>query len=678
MGILEMVSADAGRTLETSRRSDPEWRPQLPLKNSEELQRALTAADLPTLLMAYVHLSRDEQMLDKFRPHIHSFGSGQVTQIPDDLAAALREKMRLLLTTSGAAAVDEPATELLQKSMSVGVGEHVEAEFIPLLLEQAGLGAQPNRSNRPARQAIPEGFKVLIIGAGLSGIVASIKLAEAGYDYVVVEKHPEVGGTWYANRYPGVGVDTPSHFYSFSFELNPDWTTFSPKGPEMQDYLVRVSHKYGIRDNIRFETLATKLRWDEDEQLWFVGIRDKEGREETLRANVVINAHGPLDRWKWPTIPGLHEFAGKLMHSARWDSSIDLKGKRVALIGTGASGAQVGPAIAPEVDHLTVFMRSRHWVLPSALAGSVPIPEDVRWAIRNIPLYLEYFRFYVYWTASDGLYYHLIKDPAWADNPMAISAINEQIRQYCLADLNTKLAGRPDLIQKLTPDTPCFSKRIILDAGWIEMFRRDNVSLENEPIDCVLPNGIRIRDGTVHEFDVIIAATGYNLQRMTGSLEIIGRDGRSLGDEWGDEDANGYMGVTVPGYPNYFHMNGPNSGANHGAGLNLVSETQTHYILECLDTMVERGAVAMEPTEQARGEFNEVVQAQMQHMIWTHPKAKNNFKNSKGRVTVSWPFRLLDYWYRTRQLDVEHYHFVDECTAARPADRVAHVQSRAS
>jgi 4-hydroxyacetophenone monooxygenase len=237
------------------------WRPQLPIDDTPELARALGAGDLPTLLMAYVHLSRDEEMLDRFQPHIHAIGSGKTTDIPEDLASDLREKLHSILITPGAAKSDEPKPELLQRIMSVGMGEPVGAEFIPLLLEQTGLGAQPERSSRPAARIGRERLKTLIIGAGLSGMCAAIKLAEAGYDYVVIEKHPEVGGTWYANRYPGVGVDTPSYFYSYSFELNPEWTTFMPKGAEMQEYLVRVSHKYGIRQNIRFETRVNGLRW---------------------------------------------------------------------------------------------------------------------------------------------------------------------------------------------------------------------------------------------------------------------------------------------------------------------------------------------------------------------------------------------------------------------------------
>ncbi len=632
---------------------------KLPLQDSDELRHALEAADVRALLMNYVHLSRDEDMLTRFAPYLPSASLGMVPNPSDDLLADLRGRMLALLTTPGAVAQGPVPVDLLNRIMSVGMGEPVAEEFIPLLLEQTGLGPQPDRSGRMARNRIPADYRILVIGAGLTGMAAAIKLEEAGYSYEIVEKNPEIGGTWWNARYPGVGVDTPSHFYSYSFELNPDWTAYTPSGSEMQEYLVGVANKYGLRDHTRFNTLVTKLRWIEADAQWEVTMRGADGAEETRRYNAVINAHGPISRWEWPKIEGLEDFRGVKMHTAAWDPKVDIKGKRVALIGTGASAAQCGPAIAGEVGQLTVFMRSGHWVLPNHIAGQ-PVPEAIKWAMRHIPYYLEWFRFSVYWTGSDGLYPNLVMDPEWKDKDLTISAANAQLREYCLHNLHTKLAGRPDLIEKLTPDAPVFSKRIVMDTNWLPMFMRDNVALETAGIERITPTGIRTVEGVEHEFDVILFATGYNLARMTGSLEIIGRDNRNLGEEWGEEDPEAYFGLTVPGYPNYFHMTGPNSGPNHGAGINLLSEAQVHYVIECLDHLVETGQAALEPTKAACDSFNARVQGQMPNMIWSHPKAKTYYKNSKGRVIVSWPFRLVDYWNESRNLKLNDYQFYSQ------------------
>jgi 4-hydroxyacetophenone monooxygenase len=372
-----------------------------------------------------------------------------------------------------------------------------------------------------------------------------------------------------------------------------------------------------------------------------------------LTANAVINCHGPVNRWSWPKIPGFDSFAGPKMHTAGWDASVDLKGKKVAVIGTGASSAQLVPAIAPMVDHLTVFMRSKHWVINNPEIGHA-VPEPVKWALRHIPHYREWFRFRVYWSAGDGLYPNVVKDRTWNEE-LSVSSQNEATRQWALAYMHGKFATRPDLIEKLTPDFPIFSKRIVLDPGWFDALKRDNVSLEDKPIAEIVPNGIRMQDGRAYDIDVLVCATGFDVAKMLGSLEVIGRGGRNLGEEWGDDDPRAYLGVTVPGYPNFFMTVGPNSAPNHAAGQNLISETQINFVIECLDRVVAEGKAAIEPTERAYLEWNEKVDIRMKDMIWTHPKANSYYNNSKGRVYLSFPFRLVDYWTWTRAPNPEHF-----------------------
>ena len=633
----------------------PDWHVRnLPMADTPELRSALQEANIHTLLMVYVHLTGDERMLDVFGNYITPPYSTPAATLPEEYQSELRDKLLRVLTTPGAARDEEPSDALYQRMMSVGVGEEVADEFVPLVFDQCGFKLPTPRKELTGRAPPRPDFKVLVIGAGLTGLAASVKLEEAGYDHVVIEKNPEVGGTWWENRYPGVGVDTPSHFYSYSFEITPEWNQYHPHGADMQKYMLHVADKYKLRDKIRFETTVTKLVYDDAAAMWDVTVRKADGGKEVIRVNAVINAHGPVNRWKWPSIPGFDEFLGPKMHTATWDPSVDIKGKKVAVIGTGASAAQLVPAIAPDVAELTVFQRSKHWAIYNPEIVN-QVTDGVKFALRYIPHYREWFRFRVYWFAADGLYPNVVMDPDWPSDSPSVSAINDGMRQYALAHLEAKFGDRPDLKEKLTPDFPIFSKRIILDGGWYDALKRPNVALETGKIERITPTGIRMADGKEIEVDVLVCATGFDVANMLGDLTVIGREGRNLRDEWGTEDPRSYMGIGVTGYPNYFLTVGPNSAPNHAAGQNLISEVQVNLIIECLDWLNASGKKSMEPTSEAFEWFNDRVERQMKKMIWSHPKANSYYNNSKGRNFLSWPFRLVDLWNETRTPIKEHF-----------------------
>lgn len=626
----------------------------LPIADQAGLRASLREADIHTLLMVYVHLTQDEPMLERFSQHIRSPYSMEPATTPPELEEELRERLFDLLTRNPPIEERPLPLALMHKMMGVNVAEPVDEEYIPLLLDQIGFEVPAPRLSNPTRPKPPTGFKVLVIGAGLTGIVAAIKLAEAGYDHVVIEKNPDVGGTWWENRYPGVGVDTPSHFYSYSFEINPEWSHYHPRGHEMQDYLLRVADKYKIRERCRFETKAEACVYDEDAGIWRVTVRGKNGDVEVIEANAVINAHGPLNRWQLPKIPGLADFKGPVMHTATWDESVSVKGKDVVMIGTGASAVQLAPAIAPEVKQLTIFQRSRHWMMRNPEVGK-QVSEGVKFALRHIPHYKQWFRFRVYWFSGDGLYSNVVMDPDWPNKEDSVSALNEGMRQYALSHLQSQLGDRPDLMEKVLPDHPIFSKRILMDDGWFATLKRDNVALENRHIDHIEPDAVVLKDGTRIHADVLVCATGFNVAKALGPLTVIGRKGANLGEQWGEEDPRSYFGVTAPGFPNFFLTVGPNSAPNHAAGQNLLSEAQVHFIIECLDEVVAQKAKAIDTRPEAFEQWNAKVAERLKHMIWSHPKASSYYNNSKGRNFMSWPFRLVDYWNDSRHPDMSHF-----------------------
>lgn len=619
----------------------------LPLKDCDELREALKDANVPTLLASYVHLTRDMEMLARFEPHIRPAFSATPTAIPLDLEGELRDRMFQCLTTGSGIASGDPDDAVFKRIMSTIVGEPVDEEFIELVFDQCGFRPWIDRSAQPDRAPRPEAFKVLVIGAGLTGMAAAIKLTEAGYSYEVIEKNPEVGGTWYENRYPGVGVDTPSHFYSFSWEIWPDWQHYHPQGADMQRYMLDVADKYDVRRHMRFNTAVERLVYDDASGLWTVTVRKSDGSNEDIVANAVINGHGPVNRFKWPEIEGLKDFNGPVVHTADWPEDLDLKGKRVAVIGTAASAAQLVGAIAKDVASLNVYQRTKHWVIFNPEIAH-EVSAGMKWALAHIPTFKEWFRFKVYWAAADGLFENVIQDPAWKGNDLAVSQSNEMIRQYALAYMQSKFEGRPDLVDKLTPDFPIFSKRIVLDNGWFDALLQPNVHLEDKGIARILPNGIECKDGSVFECDVIVCATGFNVAKMLGNLTVKGIGGRDLGEEWGEEDPRSYMGMCIPGYPNYFHTVGPNSAPNHAAGQNLISECQINWIIEALDKIVAGNAKAFEVRQDAYEAWNRKVEARMPDMIWSHPRANNYYMNSKRRIFLSWPWRLVDFFNETR------------------------------
>jgi 4-hydroxyacetophenone monooxygenase len=636
----------------------------LPLPDDAHLERALAEAQLPTLLLTYVHLTHDESMLDRFAPHLRPLHLQTPDDIPAALADELRAALRDVLTVRVAPAPGEPSDELFRRMMSTGVGEEVTDEFVPLLFDQIGLRPMPSPADRPGRVAPPADFTVLVIGLGLTGIAAAIRLLDAGYRVRIVEKNPDVGGTWLLNSYPGVGVDTPSHFYSFSFAQWSHWSHYKPKGDEMLRYFRAVVDAYGLREHTQFSTTVGSCTYDEQACAWHVTLRRPDDATEQLTVGAIVNAGGFVQRARFPDINGLAGFAGPVVHTAKWDPTLDLRGKRVGVIGTGASGVQVIPAIADDAHHVTVFMRRKYWVLNNRETDIAVSPGNA-YAIRAFPHYREWLRFRVYWQAGDGNYENVLLDPAWAGNDLAVSQKNENLRQFAISQMCASLAERPDIFERVLPDFPIFSKRIISHAVWFETLCRDDVTLETKPIDCVLPNGIRMADGTVHELDVIVCATGFDFARMHGDLDLRGRDGRTLVGEWGDDDPRSYMGVLIPGFPNYFHMNGPSSGPNFAGGVNIVAETQAHYLVACLDWMLANGGRALEATEEAFDAFNREVDEQMTRMIWSHPRSDSYYQNSKRRPYMSWPFRLVDYWHRTRGPAPEH--FLLHRPAATPA-----------
>jgi 4-hydroxyacetophenone monooxygenase len=619
-----------------------------------QMAEAVAMANVPTLLLVLHQLTGDPRWLEPpFCPErSRGLDDNHTGGLPEDVQAEVRAAAlgAILADKAGTLpSVPPPEEADLARMLAVSMGEPVPEEYAPMIAAELGAISDPTS---PQPLDIPAGFKVAIIGAGISGMAAAVKLGELGIPYTVLERHDHIGGTWLENSYPGCGVDTPSALYSFSFAPN-DWSKYFALRDEIRDYLEVVGQRYGIEENVRFHTEVVSARYDADRQLWRLQIRDPDGDHE-IEAAVLISAVGAFTRPKMPVIPGLDSFDGPVVHTARWPDGLDLEGKRVAVIGTGASSMQLVPAIAGTASEVLVFQRSPQWVAPFG-QHLADVPDPVRFLNREVALYRFWYRIRSGWTFNDKVHPTLQKEPGWPHPERAVSAANDGHRKFFLRHLESELAERPELIPAVTPTYPPFGKRILLDNGWYRALARDDVTLVTERIEEIVPEGIRSGDGDLHEVDVVVCATGFDVVRFLAPIEIIGRSGTSLRETWDDDDARAYLGLAVPDFPNFFILFGPNTQTGHGGSLIGSAEIQLDYILDLLRKMVEGGIGSVECRPDVYEVYNERVDAAHEQMVWTHPGMETYYRNSRGRVVVNNPFRVVDYWHMTREVDLGDY-----------------------
>ena len=482
---------------------------------------------------------------------------------------------------------------------------------------------------------LPAHVRVLVVGAGFAGLAMAIKLKEAGEeDFVVVERGADVGGTWRDNTYPGAACDVPSQLYSYSFALNPEWSrSFSPQ-PEIQSYIQRVAERSGTLDRFVFETLMQDAAWDEERQVWQVSTSRGD-----LTANVLVSAAGALSEPRNPDIEGFESFEGEVFHSAAWNHDYDLTGKRVAIIGTGASAIQIVPEIAADVAHLDVYQRTAPWVIPRNDRDYTSLEKR---GFKTIPGLQRLYRTAIYWGRE--LYV-----PAFTVKP-SLAWPAEQ-----LARLNIRRGiSDPELREKVTPDYRIGCKRILISNTWYPALDRDNVDLVTDGIASVTANGIVTKDGTQREVDVIIVATGFYTTDLPIAHHIKGREGATLAEHYAKVGMQAYKGSTVHGFPNFFFVVGPNTGLGHSSMVFMI-ESQVRYVMGALRHMQESAATALEPRAEVQEEYVDELQGRMERTVWSGGGCASWYLDSHGRNVTLWPKATFTFRRITSGFDADSY-----------------------
>lgn len=654
-----MTAADPGRSPHAGEPFDDD---------DEAIARALLDVSIPTLVLSMVHMTGDPSWIrERYRPNGLFLNEVQGFMDEDTKAAVRADALAVIRSyrDGGYELPPPPTPDLVQEMMSWLVCEPVPDEYVPMMLEELDLdGTDPRRVDW---SGVDEGDRaelpVMVVGCGMSGVLAGVRLGEAGVPYTIVEKNDGPGGTWYENRYPGARVDVGNHFYCYSFEPSDHWTEFFAQQPELQAYFEGVIERHDIDRHVRWSTEVRRMTWDDDRSCWRVelvaagGSGSVESVEsvEVVEARAVISAVGQLNRPKLPSIEGMDSFAGPSFHSARWDHSVDLAGKRVALVGAGASGFQIAPAIADHVAELHVFQRTAQWMFPNPNYHAT-VGDGVRWALRHLPFYGRWYRFLLFWPACDGGMAAARIDPEWDDGDRSISLVNDLARQMFTQWIEEGCAGDEELLARVLPDYPATGKRTLQDDGsWLRTLTLPHVELVRESIERITPTSIVTADGTETEVDVIVFATGFHGTRFLWPMEVVGRGGRSLADVWRDQPA-AHLGITVPGFPNLFCMYGPGTNLASGGSLIFHSECQMRYIEQCLQRLAA-GARTIEPTEAVTRDFFERTQAELDQMVWSHPSIEHSwYKSDDGRIYGLSPWRLVDYWAWTRSPDPADFH----------------------
>jgi 4-hydroxyacetophenone monooxygenase len=626
------------------------------------VRRALAQAQINVLRIALYQQTGDPELAAMVAEPSNLEGTPyRFPKVARQHHAAIRQKAFEFLRDrpSGAEPV-VPSKADAARMMEMFMGEGLSPSHVDFGWEDLAFEGFPRGADWEARppQAVLDGYHVTIVGAGFSGLLAAIQLQRLGLKFTIVERQAGIGGTWFLNDYPEARVDIPSILYQFKFEQGYPWKSHYATQAELQDYLKYLVDKYGLRDHIRLETRVIDASWDEARQRWAVRTAGPGGEAETLDSHFLISASGLFSTPRLPDIEGIDGYRGKMFHTTAWDHTYDYAGKRVAVIGTGSTGSQLVRAVAEKAQSLTIFQRTPNWVNPVSGYRNEVSPE-LRWLLGAMPGYANWLTYHHFASAVqvEGFQY---LDPDWQARGGLINEKNDLLRQMLQAYIRSKVGDDEALYRKLVPDYAPMSRRLVVDNGWYDTILRDNVELVSGPIDHFTDSGIVSADGGRRDFDLVVLSAGFDVERYLWPAEYHGRNGVQLEDLWAKDGARAHLTMTLPGFPNFLILYGPNAGTVAGSFHSWI-EVLTRYGCKLITHCIETGSGSFEVREEVYQGYNDGMDAALKALLLEDQGGGGGYYiNSHGRPGVTMPWTLEQWYELIRAPDLAEFLFADK------------------
>lgn len=607
------------------------------------LAGAIERADLNALRMALFQLTKDPKLaaMKVRRLAVRGGVFTTVALAPEHHAEVKQIAFDVLRTRKGAATPAPSSPAATKALVEMFVGEPVPENILAFAAEELAFEDIPREvawTRKPAADRLKD-FSVVIIGAGICGLATAVHLERLGIPYTIIERLPGLGGTWELNRYPDVRVDIPSFVYQYKFEKKYPWKQYYASGEQSLAYLRGIAAKYGVLPRIRFETHVTSALWDEASSQWVLHLRDAAGKESTLTARVLVSASGLFSTAKLPDIEGIRDFAGVCCHTTEWTNDFDPTGKRVAVIGNGSTGTQLTPYLAEKAAQLTLYQRTPQWIIPTENYRA-HVPSELQWLMDHVPYYWNWHCLSQFMGTFQLQVFHYF-DRDWQKRGGIVSEQNDKLRAYLTNYIREKLSAKPDLIQKVTPTFPPLARRLVVDNGWYDALLRDNVDLVTDRIARFTRDGILSADGTERKYDLIVLATGFQTTRYLYPVRYEGRNGRTLEEAWKKDGPRAYLGMTLPDYPNFFMLYGPNS-QPRTIGHYTWAEVWANYVSSLIVAMIEGNHKTLECRPDLFASYNEQLDRELEKIIWSEGKGGYHL-NERGRSVIHSPWKVEDY-----------------------------------